>query len=459
MEEITIQPIGVTEIASSQPALPISLPSPSLGANFDTLPNVLNPNGPGQLSNDSAYPQSVPSMPIPEVNQTPHVAQSSGDLNFYIPKYSYADYINELSSWQKQLKDINGTIGWFYFKIFFKFDTEFGLFGGIGDNPNTNSAINYLTNISGDFQYQSCKIKDRIVALHKFINTLKYISLNVPWFFKGVHGINNIHNPYTTEFQKEKTIFIECLEEGVDMRIGTLLDLYKYTCYDTINCKEIIPANLRKFDMSVIIMHMPLKYHHEPTLFNSENGVFESFGKSLDMNESNDFSRLASFKMFTFQNCEIMLNESGEYYGDNITNEKPFMLGKNKIKINYDRVFEHRMNEWNEFLLGDDGFYYNNEFPVDLTNKNIELMNETGDDSTHRVLLDRINANHTITKDYLISYSDYFLNKVWETSRNVKWDRFLGNFRREANMMRNGFNSLRSNFNGMIEGFRNIGRP
>ena len=44
------------------------------------------------------------------------------------------------------------------------------------------------------------------------------------------------------------------------MKLNTLFDLYRFACYDDIYKKEIIPENLRKFDMEILIMNIPLKY-------------------------------------------------------------------------------------------------------------------------------------------------------------------------------------------------------
>ena len=71
-------------------------------------------------------------------------------------------------------------------------------------------------------------------------------------------------------------------------------------------------------------MHVPLKFHHEPSIY-TENGFSDKNikGKGLDFGTW-DFSSLASFKMFTFQNCEFDIEQLGAYYGDQMSNENPF---------------------------------------------------------------------------------------------------------------------------------------
>ena len=297
----------------------------------------------------------------------------SGDLNFYMPSYGVEDFIIDRANWQKQLGGITGEPGWFYFKIFFNFNTNYGLLGGIlSDTKNSsnnetnnqlgtpisiNTAIRYLYNIRK--LYAQEQISHRMLALYKFVGILSYISCEAPWFFKGVGGLNNIHGAYTTEFEKNKSISIQCSEEAVDMRLGTLLDLYKFACFDNINCKEIIPANLRKFDMNILFFHIPIKYHQTSV----NDFTFKKIPSAGTYNSSK-FSDSISFKLYTFQNCEIDPTSLNSWMSDSVTNETAFTLGKNSIKINYDRVYEHRMNEWLQMMFGSDGFHYNVNNPA-----------------------------------------------------------------------------------------------
>ena len=65
-----------------------------------------------------------------------------------LPDWTYADFINERAIWQKGLSSVFDEPGWFYFKIFFHFDTNHGLFGGLLNYKEltmaTNSAAKYL---------------------------------------------------------------------------------------------------------------------------------------------------------------------------------------------------------------------------------------------------------------------------------------------------------------------------
>jgi hypothetical protein len=334
-----------------------------------------------------------------------------GLLNFELPNWGIKDYINERTYWAKGTNLTAGNEpGWFYFKVFFKFNTGFGLFGGIfkdsaGKNYYAqNSALQYLDSLSAFKSYNYMKINERKLALYKFSSMLFDISIKTPWMIKGISNLQNAMNAYTQDFSNEKSFDLLFANETVDMRLSTLMDLYKFVCYDDINCKEILPENLRKFDMSIIIFHMPLKYIQTGisamkfgktekifnTIDNIGNTASKLFGNSKAVNvgvnvvdsicsvakafttksllydyktmntNNGDFSNTLSFKMFTFQNCEIDTSSFGKYFESvEMKNETPFQFGSSALKIKYDRVYYHNMNEWNRFMFGSDGFYYN----------------------------------------------------------------------------------------------------
>jgi len=310
------------------------------------------------------------------------------NLDFLIPSYGVQDFINDRAMWAKGTHNMTGEPGWFYFKLFFKFNDDKGLFGGLmGDTIPVSSAIRYLYGIR-DF-YKHDKIYDRMMALTKFTFTLSYINSISPWFFIGLNGINklNAFNLRDTN-SKDKTIDIICNVDAIDMRLNTLLDMYKYACYDEMNFKEIIPENLRKFDMSILIMNIPIKYFQTAIIVSGKNpklGQIGSNGSTIinkalsginkitgmasgsdnnlykyktTIGDGNIENNRLSFQMFTLKNCEIDPISFENYMPGSINNSQFFNLGHGAIKINYDRCFKHTANEWNSMMYGSDGFLY-----------------------------------------------------------------------------------------------------
>lgn len=282
-------------------------------------------------------------------------------LTFNVPDWTYADWINERTLWQKNITSILDMPGYFYFKIFFKFDTQHGLFGGLLNNADFTNAINsaakylYLSKTL----YRQERPLERITALFKFTSLLSYISTSAPWYFKGIKGLDACGKPNINNFSEPKTIEIELLPDAVDMRLSTLMSLYKFVCYDDMNCKEILPDNLRKFDMSVVIFATPIKKLHTSMFYTPDNTEFKYKSLSPLDGSTDNWSNVMSYKMYTFQNCEFDIDTLGSYVPGSISNDVPFKMGENSIKIKFDRVYEHQMNEFFGFMFGSDGIYYN----------------------------------------------------------------------------------------------------
>lgn len=339
--------------------------------------NPYSPIGGGVSTNvmTESAKSSGPEWAIGKKLQTEQVDNSI--LDFDLPRWGIADYIQERTNWQKQLDSMTGDPGLFYFKVFFKFNTNFGLLGGLLKDGSgaafnsANTALKYL--LVSRKLYKQEKIMDRILALYKFISILSFISSKTPWFFQSIRGLDKANGVYINKFEEEKSIEIGCMEDAIDMRLNTMMDLYKYACYDDINCKEIIPENLRKFEMSVVVFHAPLKYYHTG-IQSRKYGKIPYKSLNGGTNTAIDFANMMSYKMFTFSNCEFALDGLGNLMPNEISNEKGANLGKTSIKITYDRVYKHTMNEWYEFMFGADGFYYNenidgNELGYDNKNK------------------------------------------------------------------------------------------
>ena len=293
-------------------------------------------------------------------------------LDFEFPQYGVDEIINDVANWQRQLTNIGGEPGYFYFKIFFKFKTNYGLLADLLTELGTKqlsqgSAIFYLASI--EHRYKHEQIPHRMLALYKFGSTLRSLQTETPWFFKGVNGLDKLNSQFLTNIGKQQMLEIVCNTESVDMRLGTLLDLYKYACYDYANCKEIIPINLRKFDMSIITYHMPLKLYNTHIIqSNQRNKRDKESIESKTMYPTTttgdiNFSNVMSYKMYTFKNCEFDTETLDSYTPSSLSNETAFNMGGNTLKIKYDRVYEHRMNEWGQFMMGDTGFYYNEYAP------------------------------------------------------------------------------------------------
>lgn len=343
-------------------------------------PNV--PNETVDYNNTKKYFEEDNIILANDVNQT---FSDDPVTNFRLPQWGYEDFVNELDNFRKGVTSITGEPGWFYFKIFFHFDDCYGLLGTVlnntDENKNQNTAYNFLRKRRNAPWYKSVNMGARTVMLERFVKYLSFINSTTPWFFDKVSGLDKaIMKP--TELTNEKSIEISCLEDAIDMRLTTLFHLYQYVCYDEIQQKEIVPENLRKFNMSIALYHVPIRLFHTNNI--SQKGTDKA--KSIN-DEPNDFANKMSYKLFTFKGCEFDLESIGSVIPGSIDNAKPFNLGKSRIKIKYDRCFTHLMNEWEQFMLGPEGIYYdptqlNIGNSTDQTNRLNNIINAINDEAT-----------------------------------------------------------------------------
>lgn len=211
-----------------------------------------------------------------------------------------------------------------------------------------NTAYSYL--ITNDEQ-------ERAQYLRRFIELLSNINSESPWYFQSVKGIEEALNrkQLTEEFTfpgERGKLTIECLPDSADQRIATLLDLYRALSKSWINKREILPANLRKFDMSIIVFQVPFRNIHTPRpdiiklpdVLGMTSALLEDDDDwaSMDPNQSNHM--IASYKIYEFHNCEFDYN-STTGAADGITNNEPFQTTYN-IGIFYDDMYEIRYNEF-----------------------------------------------------------------------------------------------------------------
>ncbi len=280
---------------------------------------------------------------------------STGKSTIDIENWGYKDFINERANFIKGTRSLTDEPAWFYFKIFFKFNTGFGLLGGVIGNHvdhTTDTALKYLRTFVDKDRHPSLNLKGRYFMLAKFIKTLSFISSTVPWFFSKVSDVNNGMTMNFDNLNAQKSITIECLEESVDMKLTTMMDMYKFAVYDDVHQLEIIPENLRKFDMDILVFQSPIRYLHTSMItLMQDTAKYKS--TTGDGNYTTD---MMSYKLFSFKNCEFDYTSLNSMMPSTFTNDNPFKSIP-QIKINYDRVYQHDYNEFINGLFGSSGVY------------------------------------------------------------------------------------------------------
>lgn len=298
-----------------------------------------------------------------------------------IPNWSIRDFAIERWKFKTQSSAEStlspyGEPGMFFYKVLFNFNTSYGLLGGLINEMNgkpvkdINTALQFLTNNAESARFSNAYrgvLYRKIEHLINFGKLLNFLSNECPWFFKDVEGLGTALNYNFNEIvpSQNRTIKLTFNQDAVDMRVSTLIDLYKQACYDWVNFKEIIPENLRKFDMCIMLFNPPIAGMN-----------FGGFITKDDMKYPNNDAVTASYKGFTgalndetgmsfkciyLKNCEILINELESITG-NLNNEKGFNQ-ELSMTISFERHYSYNINKEFGLMVSDSG-YINNTKPI-----------------------------------------------------------------------------------------------
>lgn len=283
--------------------------------------------------------------------------------------YTYKDLIDSRNKFVQVDRngvnrfDVPGAI---YFKILFYFSDENGLLGieNINSENNVNDLKAPFTSPDADdtqtlsartfknTAYNYLLLNDeleRAEYLKQFIMLLSDINTNSPWYFSELSGIDSalerkVFSDGELKLEEKPAQFtIKCLPDAYDNRIATLLELYRAACFSFQNYKEIVPRNLREFNMGILFFNAPIRGN------GGKSGDPNSFIKIPSMQDENYY--IPSAKLIEFQNCEFDYNSSKSGYGE-FKSEEPAQQSFT-ITINYDMCYESRYNEFMQQVITD----------------------------------------------------------------------------------------------------------
>ena len=299
-----------------------------------------------------------------------------------IPNWSIRDFAIERWKFKTQSSAEStlspyGEPGMFFYKVLFNFNTSYGLLGGLINEMNgkpvkdVNTALQFLTNnaVSGRFSiaYRSVLYR-KIDQLLNFGKLLNFLSNECPWFFKDVEGLGEALKYNFNEIvpSQNRTIKLTFNQDAVDMRVSTLIDLYKQACYDWVNFKEIIPENLRKFDMCIMLFNPPIAGMNFGGFITKDDMKYPN-GKEVTASYNQFKGDLKdeegmSFKCIYLKNCEILINDLESITG-NLNNEKGFNQ-ELSMTISFERHYSYNINKEFGLMISDAGYINYNPKPI-----------------------------------------------------------------------------------------------
>lgn len=293
--------------------------------------------------------------------------------------YSYTDFIRERNFFKMvDDKGINryDSPSALYYKIVFYFTDDNGLLGVYNLSDDVDNDISNIKSMTAAFNRKNRNDEDpeppnsakkinyrntaynyllvndeieRAEMLKRFIILLSDINSGSPWYFQEISGLDSalerkIFSDGEVKLEdKPRQITIKCLQDAYDNRIGTLLDLYRAACFSYQNKKEIIPANLRKFNMGILVFNAPIR---------GKGGKSGDKNNYIMIPDSDINFYVPSAKLIELRNCEFDYNSTKSAWGTLNTTDNPFSP-EYTITINYDDAYESRYNEIMEGVVTD----------------------------------------------------------------------------------------------------------
>ena len=259
---------------------------------------------------------------------------------------SYATFLKDLNNFKSSGTRKGTEYNYFdttstsFFKIMFYFYNE------DSDNSNNGGGLltpTWLMNSSDRYEYNSAwsylnmnDEEERADILKDFIKLLSNINSESPWYFKEITGVDEAFNRSINviKFEENKKISIKCLPDPFDQRIEMLLSMYREIVWSWVNKREIIPSNLRKFDMAIYIWESPIYAITSNSVLND-----------------NTSDHTASYKLLEFHNCEIDYNSIKTGYS--VLNNEIGFQKEFTIDISYDDCYEKTYNSIMMKSIGD----------------------------------------------------------------------------------------------------------
>jgi len=118
------------------------------------------------------------------------------------------------------------------------------------NGEQVGTALNYLKAIGDGPRFEYLKL---------FQELLLDTNYWMPWYWQGIEGLDKVwdYKKLIDPFKggNDSSIKITTLE-SIDLRITALMDLYRRACFDYEFRREIIPSNLRKFQVTVFVQEI-----------------------------------------------------------------------------------------------------------------------------------------------------------------------------------------------------------
>ena len=225
----------------------------------------------------------------------------------------------------------------------------------VRDANQVGSALNYLKAIDDGPRFEYLKL---------FQDLLFDTNYWMPWYWQGIEGLDKVWDykkladPY--KGGTDSVIEITTLE-SIDLRITALMDLYRRACFDYEFRREIVPSNLRKFQVTIFIQevrNIQVDLGAIDGALNTINNISRTINpmsnpltlpgnmETPQQKEGRATARIANEfganMMFTLKYCEFDSDKSSGNWGSlNMAGGEP---ATQQISFTYDSIDESYLN-------------------------------------------------------------------------------------------------------------------
>lgn len=179
----------------------------------------------------------------------------------------------------------------------------------------SGTASDYLRNVVGD--------DERADRLDRFVKLLQKINTELPWFWQSISGLEatrqygKLEDPWWGA--EERKLEIECLE-NIELTSYALIDLYKRAAYDFNRWVEVIPKNLRHFELTVFVTEVRTFQQTTTDNVKDSRGNYGQLGdssigsgKSVNQSMSVDAKPIVVTKL---GHCEFDIESTNDLFAD-----------------------------------------------------------------------------------------------------------------------------------------------
>ena len=315
---------------------------------------------------------------------------AQGTANFKLQSKNTVDLDKSLSPEQRQdeLNKINklssGEEG---------FKTDMDFFYGSKSKIDDRIGVGFYP--TGDIAYMGAqqflfqRSVKRQQMLKSFKNGISFINKECPYYFQTLSGLDQIlkndignYHKKTGAPKRAGTLTIDCME-SIDMRIFGLSELYRKAIYDYTYHRAMLPENLRKFRMWVIVTELrniQLTYGINDILnpfsipsvaqaanfadsFNSQTGLLNNSQGLLQKSTNTEqpgSDKFGTYEMgpyafvYQLEQCEFDFDETYPSYGIIDNKGGPAVSTKFKIHVGKAKDYKIQFNQLADVLKKDD---------------------------------------------------------------------------------------------------------